>query len=709
MKQKIKNIKEKYLTKGKYTKTKVLLAIIISLIISALLVMLAPTIIWDRFPIFTVIIMFILLHLIFPLKQMYEFIYKKRYLLALILFVYIVIMGYSGSSIGCYKNSFQPEDNNTYYEPILGKARAIRSDEWNVNTPIAVSQANDEDTPFAYYNDNLRGTLTEMFSVASSPVADILILAKPFFIGFLLFGAEHGLAFLWYGKVIALMLVSFELCMLISNKKKLVSLLGMILIVFSAATQWWNITDFVIWGGLALVLFDKFMCTNKYSIKILCAFGIFISAISYIFILYPAWQLTYGYAFIPIFIWIIWKNAKTYKMNLKDVLIILLVILAIAGIGLRYYSLSKDVLKAVSSTDYPGERFELGGGGKTALLSYVYSMFFPYEKDIANPCEASGMLSIFPIPIIVSALLLIRSKDRKKHFAFLIPALIISALFSVWCFMPTNELLAKITFLYMVPGARLAIPLGFLQILLIIYLMGNINEEDKIIANNNITKLLAVVLSILILSIAINTDVEHIMGNLKSYICGLILLAEVYLLLTINKEKSKNALIALLIPVALITGATVNPIQKGISVLTDKPVAKKVQEIVKQDSENNMWLAEALPNYFLASGAKVINSVNTYPNFEMYKTILGQRYEDEEYRKIYNRYAHIYLQVIEGESTIELVQADALIIKVNAETIKELGVKYIVGTSKLEQFSNENVNFEKIYDEQGMLIYKVNY
>lgn len=396
-------------------------------------------------------------------------------------------------------------------------------------------------------------------------------------------------------------------------------------------------------------------------------------------------------------------------MNLKDALIILLVILAIVGIGLRYYILSKDVLKAVSSTDYPGERFELGGGGKTPLFSYVYSMFFLYEKNLSNPCEASGMLSIFPIPMLVTIIFLIRNKDRKEHFAFLIPALIISTVFSIWCIMPTSRLLAKLTFLYMVPGARLAVPLGFLQILLIIYMMGNIKENNKIIENKTIAKTVAVILSIIILSIAIKTDVEHVMGNLKSYICGLILLVEIYLLLTINKEKSRNALITLLIPIAIITGVAVNPIQKGISVLTDKPVAKKVQEIVKNDPENNMWLAESLPNYFLASGAKIINSVNTYPNFELYEKVLGEKAKEEEYRKIYNRYAHIYLQVIEGESTIELVQADAITLKINPEGIKKIGVKYIVGMTPLDKFSNNEVEFEKIYDEEGMLIYKVNY
>lgn len=126
----------------------------------------------------------------FKIKAIFDFIYDKRYIIALVLFAIIVILELSGSSIGMYADGIQPSYQERDYRPLLGKARAIRSDEWNVNTPLGVSQAIDDDSKFAYYNDNLRGTTTEMFSIAATPVADILVLAKPFFIGFLIFGAE---------------------------------------------------------------------------------------------------------------------------------------------------------------------------------------------------------------------------------------------------------------------------------------------------------------------------------------------------------------------------------------------------------------------------------------------------------------------------------------------------------------------------------------
>lgn len=709
---------KKFIKKGNYTKTKIVLLILISIIGAFILTSIARRgFIWDRIPILTVILFFAGSHFIFNIKELYNNIYKYRFYIAGIVLIYAVLMGYSGSSIGIYNDIIQPNNREIYYSPIFGDSRTIRTDEWAVNAPSFVSQCVDPNgNNYSYYHDSLRGTKTEMFSQLNQPILDILSIGKPFTLGALILGASRGYSFLWAASIIALLLVSFEFCMVISKNNKLASLLGMLLISFSASTQWWQCYNIFTWGMLAIVLFDKFMLTKKFSTKILCSIGIFISGISYIFYFYPTWQVPYGYIYLAVLIWVIIKNWKEYKINKKDILLIIAIILAIGAILGIYFVKSADALKLITGTDYPGKRFETGGKEIKTIFSYVYSIIFPYKIDtIGNPCELSSMISFYPIPMLIALIYLVRNIKTKKHFSFLIPMLIISIVYSIFMVFGVNEMFAKITLLYMTPAGRLAVPLGFSQILLIVYMLGNFTKDDIILKNEIIKKAGTVLASIAIMYIALKTDMNILQNHpMYIYICGLILVYGIYQIVNINEEKNKKRLIMLLIPVAILTGATVHPIQKGISVLTDKPVAKKTQEIVSQDKENNLWICDSTNfmtnNYLLASGAKIINSTNLYTNFDLYKTVLGEeKSQKPEVRYVYNRYSHINMEITEDKNDIELVQQDSIKISLTSEKIRELGVKYILTTRDLDQFDTEDVKYQKIYDEDGMIIYHVEY
>lgn len=709
---------KKFIKKGNYTKTKIVLLILISIIGAFILTSIARRgFIWDRIPILTVILFFAGSHFIFNIKELYNNIYKYRFYIAGIVLIYAVLMGYSGSSIGVYNDIIQPNNREIYYSPIFGDSRTIRTDEWAVNAPSFVSQCVDPNgNNYSYYHDSLRGTKTEMFSQLNQPILDILSIGKPFTLGALILGASRGYSFLWAASIIALLLVSFEFCMVISKNNKLASLLGMLLISFSASTQWWQCYNIFTWGMLAIVLFDKFMLTKKFSTKILCSIGIFISGISYIFYFYPTWQVPYGYIYLAVLIWVVIKNWKEYKINKKDILLIFAIILAIGAILGIYFVKSADALKLITGTDYPGKRFETGGKEIKTIFSYVYSIIFPYKIDtISNPCELSSMISFYPIPMLIALIYLVRNIKTKKHFSFLIPMLIISIVYSIFMVFGVNEMFAKITLLYMTPAGRLAVPLGFSQILLIVYMLGNFTREDIILKNEIIKKAGTVLASISIMYIALKTDMNILQNHpMYIYICGLILVYGIYQIVNINEEKNKKRLIMLLIPVAILTGATVHPIQKGISVLTDKPVAKKTQEIVSQDKENNLWICDSTNfmtnNYLLASGAKIINSTNLYTNFDLYKTVLGEEESQKpEVRYVYNRYSHINMEITEDKNDIELVQQDSIKISLTSEKIRELGVKYILTTRDLDQFDTEDVKYQKIYDEDGMIIYHVEY
>ena len=150
-----------------------------------------------------------------------------------------------------------------------------------------------------------------MFSTIFVPVKDILILARPFNIGYLLLGEEYGLSFYWYGRLIALLLVTFEMMMLLTNKKKLLSLAGAILITGSPLVSWFYsnyIVDLLISGQLALLLFNNYLETKNNKLKILYSILLGLSFSWFALTIYPAWQIPLGYMYLMIAIYLFIKN-----------------------------------------------------------------------------------------------------------------------------------------------------------------------------------------------------------------------------------------------------------------------------------------------------------------------------------------------------------------------------------------------------------------
>ena len=220
------NIKCSFLEKGKYTSLKLVIAFICSLIVSILLekLIFEKQYIYfslDRIGIFTCVIYFILIHFVFKLNEMYEFIYKKRFIISLVLLVVLVLLGYSGSSMNMYNHYIQP--NIPVANIVFGKERSIRSDEWAVTTPLIFSGNNVKDNKLPYFNPNIRAEETDMFTVINAPISDVLVLAKPLTWGYFL-GNRIGISFFWYARLIGFLLISFEFSMVITNKNKKASL-----------------------------------------------------------------------------------------------------------------------------------------------------------------------------------------------------------------------------------------------------------------------------------------------------------------------------------------------------------------------------------------------------------------------------------------------------------------------------------------------------
>lgn len=587
----------------------------------------------DRIIISTIIFSFIGVHFVIDLKELYDFIIKHRYKIATICIIVFSLLQYSGSSNGIMTVCMlEPEKDNT----IWGKFNSIRSDEYGVETPLAISQSKNN---FSYFNEFLRGTSTDVFSTVHAPVKDILSIGKLFNLGYLI-NSSIGIAFAWNFRFFLLLLISYELFYIITNEKKYYSLVGSILITFSGAVQWLSMFDIIIVGELAIVLLNKFLQSTNFKIRTICLIGITICAITYVFTFYPPFMVAFGYVFLALAMWIIIKNKEKYKISIKDILVAIACISFMIYIFLRYFNLSKDTLNVLSNTSYPGNRVSNGGNGMGYLFSWIVT---PLLKTITfkDNCVLASIISLFPLPLIYS----IYCIKHKKHLSFFVPITVLTLIETFFVIIGLPSIISKILLLNYTTVDRVAVAINFANVYMLFYTLSNIDAK-----------------------------------NLTNEI--------------------KNTVLVFLLILGLYSGIGVNPITKSVDGITETNIAHKIQEITSKDDGLWLSIEEimGLSNTAMANGAKVLNSSNIYPNKDFFIKVLETE-KAEEQKDIWNRYCHIKL-VLDDTCYVEELSKDMIIMHITSEKIKELGIEYIITYTNKETIENKGLEVETLYENK---------
>ena len=158
---------------------------------------------------------------------------RYRYLITLILFILLVFCRINGSSIGVFDTIYGKENGNVISE-IFGKGRIIRSDEYRVQIPYFFSQIYNN---FGLDSHMMSLSGQNMIIGYNSPVLDLTLIGKPDLWGYILFGNEVGLSWYWNFRIIAFLLVGYEMFMILTRNKYL-SAFASVCLVFSPALQW---------------------------------------------------------------------------------------------------------------------------------------------------------------------------------------------------------------------------------------------------------------------------------------------------------------------------------------------------------------------------------------------------------------------------------------------------------------------------------------
>lgn len=707
----IKNKIKSNLRNDKSLKNRIIISILSFIIISIFIIILEKKYFlqpyaYDRLIIFSLLNFFISLCICFKIENIMHIGYKYRYIISVFILIFLVIMKYHGSSLSIWNYVVQPSYSEKTSSVVLGLERNFRGDEFFISTPTILSQYFNN---FQSTSNLLMGLKGSVLLFPTLPCKSITILANICYLPYLFLPLENAFSCSWFLKLFLIFFSSFELFCIVTNNKKKFALTGAILITFSGASCWWSNMSILWIGPTAVIILQKFISTDKKIYKILLSVLMGIIGANYLMLMYPAWQVPFGYAYLGFFIWLIIKNRE--KVKVKDLLYVPIVLCIIFLLVFPAIYQSMSIYKITASTVYPGARVSVGGLSVDRLFSYYMNIFF-YKKNFSNPCEYSNFMSFYPLPIIISIIYIInqvitKKKSKKGEIdSFLVIFTIIALLISTWNYVKIPLIVSKITMLSFSTDSRAQLVVGYICIFLLIRILANYENNNKI----SVIKLVVSLIISILFNLLIFVILYHFFSyylTLKMFIILAIIFIPVILFIIINNQKTNNYLLLLLIIISFFTGVCINPLSKGLSVFYKKPISTEIQKIVNKDPDAR-WLAigdnYALSNYTIANGAITINSTNYYPNLKLWKKLDPSN----KYEKVYNRYSHVKIKLTNKKTSFELLTTDSYIINLNVNDIEKLDVDYIMTTEPTKKIEKILPNdLKKIYSEDNISIYKL--
>lgn len=572
-------------------------------------------------------------------------------------------------------NAYLPQSGKVE-TPLLGSARAVRSDEWLVTTPWMLSQAS-RGLPLS--NSDLGGSAAPL--LASMPVAHPVAWAQPEFWGFALFGPERAVSWFFMFKLFGLLGSGFLLLMLLTRNDAVVSALGAIWLCFSSFTQWWfssNLPEILIGFNLTMCGFLYVCGATRIGAQAAGAVMLVLGASTFALQLYPPFQVPLVYLGAAIAVGWMLEPAARARLALHAPRRIALLFASAVAIGLvlwLFFMDARDTVAAVTQTAYPGTRLFVGGlmpwwGAFDGIFEAwrIGDQVFPNSN--LNASETSDYVVLFPLVAIV----LLANLSRARHagmamaiaaYCFLLGTWMVVTLPGGWA-----ETLSRATLLSYVSPLRATSALGAASILLFATYMAwraRQGTAERIAPKGWMAIAFAALLTFQFGSWLSRIDPDFITGwrvMLGCLVAGLAMAALV---------TGRRGYFAALVALVAIPAMTVNPLSRGLGPLLDNEAILAA----KRDDDNSRWLVVGsfvLPQAFKANGLATFGGATYLPDVQRMRNLDPA----DAHVAAWNRYAHIQVESVPGIATPEfqLLQADQYNVRIDVcrDAARALGV-----------------------------------
>lgn len=564
------------------------------------------------------------------------------------------------SSVGMW-DAYLPPAADAPASTLIGTPRAIRSDEWLVQTPWMLSQAS-HGLPVA--NANVGGERSPLLT--SVPVAHPAAVLQPEFWGFALFDAERAIAWFWMFKVVGLFLSAFLLLMLLTRSDTAVSLAGATWLGLSSYTQWWfssNLTEILIGFCLALVGL-AYTCLSRRSLGIAGGLVLLLlGAATFVLQLYPPYQVPLGYLALVLVAATVAEPARraAFRERARLRIACLLVAAAVmAGVLGAVWLDGGATIDAIGQTVYPGKRSFVGGDMTWWRLFdglfegwRIGEEVHPYPAS--NASESSNFVLLFPLAL--AAMFAARRSLARDRQPLLLALGAFCCLLAAWMTItlpsPLANGLAKATLLSYVAPLRALPALAVASILLCATWIAwqRRRGPGQAVHVPAWVGVVAVVVAYHVGAVLAGHDRAYFTGWRIMLGCVVVGLA----FLAIGRGRAKPFVWMVLLVAA--PAVTVNPLARGLGPLLDKPVLQAARDA--GGAGGTRWIIAGggiLPQAFKASGLDVLGG----PTFLPDRKAMAAFDPSGASRAVWDRYAHVVIDSRPGlpAATFELLHPD---------------------------------------------------
>ncbi|MFC8296500.1 hypothetical protein [Micromonospora orduensis] len=614
-----------------------------------------------------------------------------------VLLTLLTVLQISGSSIGVYQSMLygsQPDANLLANEP-----QPIRSDEWIVNTQLAIAQ---DAAGYPRINPNI-GQGADVSLVLDVPYKDWSAAFRPHNLAFLVLPFDHAFAFKWWVMAVLLILSGyFFVLVLMPGQRWLAAGLSLTLL-FSPFVQWWY--QYITVGPLYYALFIATVFVLMLRSTRLLATVAWAALLAYLLtcfalVLYPPFQIPCALALAAFCVGHLVERVAVPRGPLLRQLGLVAASMVVAGILVGLFVVTRlDAINAVLNTAYPGQRLTRSGGfdlahlfsGHTSLgleSSRTAAQYTIPDKGLTNQSESSNFLLVLPYLTVPCLYLLYLSHRSRRVVDW--PLLLVNLAFLgalAWLFVSHLDAWGRLLFLDRVPHTRLLIGIGllnFIGLALFVRLL-----RDKRSALPARTVVIGYTLAVLLLQALLSLHVVRAFPGFLDLGGFVLSLVPVPLVVYLTLRRRFTWATSVLLAFSVAMTAVIHPLYRGTAILTQTPLSRSIRAIAADDPDAR-WAAEVgiVQNFAAMNGAPSLSGVFAYPQSQLWRAAAVQ--DQQEY--VVNRYAHVWFTfdrnpAVMVTTTFTLTAADHFL--VNTEPcgpfLRQNRVTYLVTGTEINE------------------------